>query len=58
VPIAPAKLQDINNLLVKHFGKNWREMDLDELAFYKPLLPSYIDENLMEGVDDDNYSET
>lgn len=33
VPVTTAKLQDINNLLEKHFGKNWKEMQLKELEF-------------------------
>ncbi|HEY0221234.1 MAG TPA: hypothetical protein VGC17_00165, partial [Lactovum miscens] len=59
VPIASAKLYDINNLLEKHFGKNWRDLQTQELDFYKNLLPENIDENQIgHEADDDSESKT
>lgn len=59
VPVAPDKLHDVNNLLEKHFGKDWRNLQTQELQFYKNLLPINIDENqLAHEEDDHNDSET
>lgn len=32
----PLKLRDVENLLQKHYGENWRTMD--ELQYYNQLL--------------------
>lgn len=58
VPIASAKLQDVNNLLEKHFGKLWRNMDLESLTFYKNLLPNIMEEEVEAEEDINSEAET
>jgi hypothetical protein len=41
VPVKPAKLKDVNNLMTKQVGKEWLEME--SLSFYK--TPS-VNENI------------
>ncbi|CAB3244818.1 unnamed protein product [Arctia plantaginis] len=37
--ISALKLEDVNNLLLKHFGDNWKsELGSDKLLFYKNIL--------------------
>lgn len=40
-PIAPAKINDVHNLMSKHFGDNWRS--LNTLKFYSELRPHQDD---------------
>lgn len=41
VEIPTAKLKDVDNLLGKHFGKQWKEMGLESLEFYTNLIPNF-----------------
>lgn len=36
VSVKPAKLNDVNNLLTKHYGDGWQ--DLENLSYYKNVL--------------------
>lgn len=41
IPVKHAKLNDVSNLLAKHFGANWRERE--ELVYYKTLIDGQAD---------------
>lgn len=45
VPVQAAKLVDVNNLLTKHFGNEWRNLSVDNLSYYRNVLDSEIDNN-------------
>lgn len=53
VPIAPLKKRDVDKLLVKHFGNDWRI--LESLLFFKTILGDRID---VSNEDDDEEAVT
>lgn len=43
------KLKDVNKLLEKHYGKNWKE--LEPLGYYNKIFEKYCTETIPEGKD-------
>lgn len=50
VPIAPLKIRDVKNLLTKHFGNNWPQ--LESLIYFKNIVENISVES--EGADVEN----
>ncbi|KAL1489230.1 hypothetical protein ABEB36_014163 [Hypothenemus hampei] len=41
--VKPAKLRDVDVLLKKHYGSNWRHFSDVDLSFYKRIIDNVID---------------
>lgn len=53
VPVKQLKLIDVDNLLKKHFGVDWRNNPETDLSFYRNLIDTFHEENINENENPD-----
>lgn len=49
VKLKPEKMKDVDKLLQKHFGVDWKDQDREDLQFYKAV---FMEEDLPEATDE------